>query len=160
MAIVSALVIVAVIFAATTCALRAKSYRMEGHQPLLGDQYQRYDDEKSQSVVWRLRASSATCAPAAPPACLFFLPLTVTQLQFGNARKRVFRLLKIIIWLLSFRKSFLFAIFIFLGKGVQIKWTWTNQAFVWWWNQQVALVSVSARAFELTHRLIKTFIWT
>ncbi|XP_028999068.1 5,6-dihydroxyindole-2-carboxylic acid oxidase-like isoform X2 [Betta splendens] len=51
MAIVAALVVVAVIFAATTCALRARSYRMEGHQPLLGDQYQRYDDEKSQSVV-------------------------------------------------------------------------------------------------------------
>ncbi|KAK5848425.1 hypothetical protein PBY51_006040 [Eleginops maclovinus] len=51
MAIVSALVLVAVVFAATTCAVRAKSYKMEGRQPLLGDQYQRYDDEKGQSVV-------------------------------------------------------------------------------------------------------------
>uniref|UniRef100_UPI0037E9496D 5,6-dihydroxyindole-2-carboxylic acid oxidase-like n=1 Tax=Semicossyphus pulcher TaxID=241346 RepID=UPI0037E9496D len=51
MAIVTALVVVAVIFAATTCALRARSYKMDGHQPLLGDQYQRYDDKNSQSVV-------------------------------------------------------------------------------------------------------------
>lgn len=51
MAIVSALVLVAAIFAVTTCAVRARSRKMEGHQPLLGDQYQRYDDEKSQSVV-------------------------------------------------------------------------------------------------------------
>ena len=51
MGIVSALVLVAVVFAATTCAVRAKSYKMEGRQPLLSDQYQRYDDEKSQSVV-------------------------------------------------------------------------------------------------------------
>ena len=50
MAIVAALVVVAVVFAATTCAVRARS-RLEGHQPLLSDQYQRYDDEKSQSVV-------------------------------------------------------------------------------------------------------------
>lgn len=50
MSIVAALVVVAIIFAATTCAVRARS-KMEGHQPLLGDQYQRYDDEKSQSVV-------------------------------------------------------------------------------------------------------------
>ncbi|XP_030578560.1 5,6-dihydroxyindole-2-carboxylic acid oxidase isoform X2 [Archocentrus centrarchus] len=51
MTIVVALVVVAVIFALTTCAVRARSYKAEGHQPLLGDQYQRYDDEKSQSVV-------------------------------------------------------------------------------------------------------------
>lgn len=51
MAIVAALMVVAVIFAATTCAVRAKTNKMEGHQPLLGDQYQRYDDDKSQSVV-------------------------------------------------------------------------------------------------------------
>lgn len=51
MAIVAALVVVAVIFAATTCAVRARSYKMEGHQPLLGGQYQRYDADKSQSVV-------------------------------------------------------------------------------------------------------------
>ncbi|KAL4006704.1 M-phase phosphoprotein 8 [Sarotherodon galilaeus] len=51
MAIVAALVVVAVVFALTTCAVRARSHRKEGHQPLLGDQYQRYDDEKSQSVV-------------------------------------------------------------------------------------------------------------
>lgn len=51
MAIVSALIVVAVIFAATTCAVRARSYKVEGHQPLLGEQYQRYDADKSQSVV-------------------------------------------------------------------------------------------------------------
>lgn len=51
MAIVAALVAVAVIFAATTCAVRARSYQSEGHQPLLVDQYQRYSDDKSQSVV-------------------------------------------------------------------------------------------------------------
>lgn len=51
MAIVTALVVVAVIFAATTCAVRARSYQSEGHQPLLVDQYQRYSDDKSQSVV-------------------------------------------------------------------------------------------------------------
>lgn len=50
MAIVAALVVVAVIFAATTCAVRAKSRQSEGH-PLLVDQYQRYGDDKSQSVV-------------------------------------------------------------------------------------------------------------
>lgn len=50
MAIVAALVVVAVIFAASTCAVRVRS-KMDGHQPLLGDQYQRYDDVKSQSVV-------------------------------------------------------------------------------------------------------------
>ncbi|XP_060922354.1 5,6-dihydroxyindole-2-carboxylic acid oxidase-like isoform X2 [Limanda limanda] len=50
MAIVAALVVVAVVFAATTCAVRARS-RTDGHQPLLSDQYQRYDDVKSQSVV-------------------------------------------------------------------------------------------------------------
>lgn len=51
MAIVGALLVVAAIFAATTCAVRAKSRQLEGHQPLLGDQYQRYSDDKSQSVV-------------------------------------------------------------------------------------------------------------
>lgn len=51
MSIVAALMVVAVVFAATTCAVRAKSYKVEGRQPLLGDQYQRYDDDKSQSVV-------------------------------------------------------------------------------------------------------------
>ena len=51
MGIVAALVIVAAVFAATTCAVRARSSKMEGHQPLLGDQYQRYDADKSQSVV-------------------------------------------------------------------------------------------------------------
>ncbi|XP_056156275.1 5,6-dihydroxyindole-2-carboxylic acid oxidase-like isoform X1 [Lampris incognitus] len=51
MVIVVALVAVAVIFAATTCTMRARSRKTEGHQPLLGDEYQRYDDEKSQSVV-------------------------------------------------------------------------------------------------------------
>lgn len=50
MAIVAALVVVAVIFAATTCAVRAKSHQSEG-RPLLVDQYQRYGDDKSQSVV-------------------------------------------------------------------------------------------------------------
>ncbi|XP_071234587.1 5,6-dihydroxyindole-2-carboxylic acid oxidase-like [Salvelinus alpinus] len=51
-AMVAALVIVAVIFAATTCVVRARSYsKLEGRQPLLGEQYQRYDDDKSQSVV-------------------------------------------------------------------------------------------------------------
>ncbi|KAL4641513.1 5,6-dihydroxyindole-2-carboxylic acid oxidase-like [Arapaima gigas] len=56
--IVAALILVAVIFAATTCAVRARAQgKMEGRQPLLGDQYQRYSDDrdrhqnKSQSVV-------------------------------------------------------------------------------------------------------------
>lgn len=48
--VVAALIVVAVIFAASTCAVRSRSYRMEGRQPLLGDHYQRYDD-KTQSVV-------------------------------------------------------------------------------------------------------------
>ncbi|XP_055073904.2 5,6-dihydroxyindole-2-carboxylic acid oxidase [Misgurnus anguillicaudatus] len=48
--VVAALIVVAVIFAATTCAVRLRSYRMEGRQPLLGEHYQRYDD-KTQSVV-------------------------------------------------------------------------------------------------------------
>lgn len=52
MAIIGALLLVAAIFAVTTCAVRARSYKMEGHQPLLVDQYQRYDSDKSQSVVW------------------------------------------------------------------------------------------------------------
>lgn len=51
MAIIGALLLVAAIFAVTTCAVRARSYKMEGHQPLLVDQYQRYDSDKSQSVV-------------------------------------------------------------------------------------------------------------
>lgn len=51
MGIVAALVLVAVVFAATTCAVRARSYQSDGHQPLLVDQYQRYGDDKSQSVV-------------------------------------------------------------------------------------------------------------
>ncbi|XP_029108109.1 5,6-dihydroxyindole-2-carboxylic acid oxidase [Scleropages formosus] len=57
-AIVAALIVVAVIFAATTCAVRARAHgKTEGRQPLLGDQYQRYSDDrdrhqdKSQSVV-------------------------------------------------------------------------------------------------------------
>lgn len=48
--VVAALIAVAVIFAATTCAVRSRSDRREGRQPLLGDHYQRYDD-KTQSVV-------------------------------------------------------------------------------------------------------------
>lgn len=51
MGVVIALVVVAAIFAATTCAVRARSRQSEGHQPLLIDQYQRYGDDKSQSVV-------------------------------------------------------------------------------------------------------------
>ncbi|KAI1883434.1 hypothetical protein AGOR_G00231410 [Albula goreensis] len=54
LAVVAALVVVAVIFAATTCAVRTRSYtKLEGRQPLLGEQYQRYSDEhdKTQSVV-------------------------------------------------------------------------------------------------------------
>ncbi|KAG9346898.1 hypothetical protein JZ751_005825 [Albula glossodonta] len=54
LAVVAALVVVAVIFAATTCAIRTRSYaKLEGRQPLLGEQYQRYSDEhdKTQSVV-------------------------------------------------------------------------------------------------------------
>lgn len=51
MAVVTALVAVAVIFAATTCAVRARSRQSDSHQPLLIDQYQRYGDDKSQSVV-------------------------------------------------------------------------------------------------------------
>ncbi|KAL2079009.1 hypothetical protein ACEWY4_024753 [Coilia grayii] len=55
--VVAALIVVASIFAITTCAVRSKSNsRLEGRQPLLGEQYQRYDDhdrhgDKSQSVV-------------------------------------------------------------------------------------------------------------
>ncbi|XP_062865205.1 5,6-dihydroxyindole-2-carboxylic acid oxidase-like [Trichomycterus rosablanca] len=51
-AIIAALVVVAIVFAITTCAVRSRSFR-EGRQPLLGEQYQRYDDhnDKSQSVV-------------------------------------------------------------------------------------------------------------
>lgn len=54
--VVSALIVVAVIFAITTCAVRSKAHRVEGRQPLLGEQYQRYDDHdrhavKTQSVV-------------------------------------------------------------------------------------------------------------
>ncbi|KTF82793.1 hypothetical protein cypCar_00033047 [Cyprinus carpio] len=51
-AVVAALIVVAIIFAASTCAVRSRAYRTEGRQPLLGDQYQRYDShEKTQSVV-------------------------------------------------------------------------------------------------------------
>lgn len=51
-AVVAALIVVAIIFAATTCVVRSRSYRSEGRRPLLGDQYQRYDDhDKTQSVV-------------------------------------------------------------------------------------------------------------
>ncbi|KAG7262701.1 hypothetical protein CRUP_025506 [Coryphaenoides rupestris] len=50
MVLVTALIVVAVVFAAATCAVRNKS-RTDGRQPLLGEQYQRYDDDKSQSVV-------------------------------------------------------------------------------------------------------------
>ncbi|XP_062372250.1 5,6-dihydroxyindole-2-carboxylic acid oxidase-like [Sardina pilchardus] len=54
--VVSALIVVAVIFAITSCAVRSKASKMEGRQPLLGEQYQRYDDHdrhavKTQSVV-------------------------------------------------------------------------------------------------------------
>ncbi|XP_061108270.1 5,6-dihydroxyindole-2-carboxylic acid oxidase-like [Conger conger] len=56
--VVAALLTVAVVFAASTCAVRTRSYsKMEGQQPLLGEQYQRYTDdpdrlpEKTQSVV-------------------------------------------------------------------------------------------------------------
>ncbi|MBN3310228.1 5,6-dihydroxyindole-2-carboxylic acid oxidase-like [Amia ocellicauda] len=59
-AIVAALILLAIIFAATTCAVRAKSYnpgKNESRQPLLGDQYQRYSEDrernhdKTQSMV-------------------------------------------------------------------------------------------------------------
>ncbi|KAI4884691.1 hypothetical protein NFI96_001293 [Prochilodus magdalenae] len=54
-AVVAALIVVAVIFAITTCAVRSRTYKMDGRQPLLGEQYQRYDDhdrhDKTQSVV-------------------------------------------------------------------------------------------------------------
>ncbi|KAJ3584858.1 hypothetical protein NHX12_013581 [Muraenolepis orangiensis] len=49
MVIVAGLILVAVVFGAATCAVRRRS--KDGRQPLLGDQYQRYDDDKSQSVV-------------------------------------------------------------------------------------------------------------
>ncbi|XP_077356760.1 5,6-dihydroxyindole-2-carboxylic acid oxidase-like [Festucalex cinctus] len=52
MGIIAALVVVGAIFLATTCAVRARSRKMEeGFEPLLGDPYRRYDDGKSQSVV-------------------------------------------------------------------------------------------------------------
>uniref|UniRef100_A0A8V0YPG1 5,6-dihydroxyindole-2-carboxylic acid oxidase n=1 Tax=Gallus gallus TaxID=9031 RepID=A0A8V0YPG1_CHICK len=56
-AIVTALVLVAIIFAAAACIVRAKKNRDELHQPLLTDQYQHYSDDydgiatPSQSVV-------------------------------------------------------------------------------------------------------------
>lgn len=55
-AVVAALIVVAIIFAITTCAVRSRTYKMDGRQPLLGEQYQRYDDhdrhsDKTQSVV-------------------------------------------------------------------------------------------------------------
>ncbi|KAK6494042.1 5,6-dihydroxyindole-2-carboxylic acid oxidase-like [Huso huso] len=59
-AIVAALILVAIIFAATTCAVRARSYshgKNEARQPLLAEHYRRYSEdheriqEKTQSVV-------------------------------------------------------------------------------------------------------------
>ncbi len=50
--VVSALIAVAIIFAASTCAVRSRAYRTEARQPLLGNQYQRYENHnKTQSVV-------------------------------------------------------------------------------------------------------------
>ncbi|OXB75540.1 UNVERIFIED_CONTAM: hypothetical protein H355_006136 [Colinus virginianus] len=56
-AVVTALVLVAIIFAAAACIVRVKKNRDELHQPLLTDQYQHYSDDydgiatPSQSVV-------------------------------------------------------------------------------------------------------------
>lgn len=56
-AIVTALVLVAIIFAAAACIIRVKKNKDELHQPLLTDQYQHYSDDydgiptPSQSVV-------------------------------------------------------------------------------------------------------------
>lgn len=58
-AIVTALVLVAIIFAAAACIVRVRKNRDDLHQPLLTDQYQHYSDDydgiptPSQSVVWR-----------------------------------------------------------------------------------------------------------
>lgn len=58
-AIVTALVLVAIIFAAAACIVRVKKNKDDLHQPLLTDQYQHYSDDydgiptPSQSVVWR-----------------------------------------------------------------------------------------------------------
>lgn len=50
--VVAALIIVAIVFAAATCVVRSRSFGTETQQPLLGDQYQRYDEQhKTQSVV-------------------------------------------------------------------------------------------------------------
>uniref|UniRef100_A0A4W4EP59 5,6-dihydroxyindole-2-carboxylic acid oxidase n=1 Tax=Electrophorus electricus TaxID=8005 RepID=A0A4W4EP59_ELEEL len=51
------LIVVAIIFTVTTCIVRTSSNKTEGRQPLLGEQYQCYDDQdsrhndKTQSVV-------------------------------------------------------------------------------------------------------------
>uniref|UniRef100_A0A4W4ERM8 5,6-dihydroxyindole-2-carboxylic acid oxidase n=1 Tax=Electrophorus electricus TaxID=8005 RepID=A0A4W4ERM8_ELEEL len=56
-AVVAALIVVAIIFTVTTCIVRTSSNKTEGRQPLLGEQYQCYDDQdsrhndKTQSVV-------------------------------------------------------------------------------------------------------------
>lgn len=55
-AVIAALILVAIIFAITACAVRSRSHNSEGRQHLLGEQYQRYDDHdshssKTQSVV-------------------------------------------------------------------------------------------------------------
>lgn len=56
-AIVTALIIVAIIFAGATCIVHARRNKDELHQPLLTDQYQTYSDEydslptPSQSMV-------------------------------------------------------------------------------------------------------------
>ncbi|MCI4394832.1 hypothetical protein PGIGA_G00173240 [Pangasianodon gigas] len=55
-AVIAALIVVAIIFAVTTCAVRSRAHNSEGRQHLLGEQYQRYDDHdthsnKTQSVV-------------------------------------------------------------------------------------------------------------
>lgn len=58
-AIVTALVLVAIIFAVAACIVRVRKNKDELHQPLLTDQYQHYSDDydgiptPSQSVVWR-----------------------------------------------------------------------------------------------------------
>lgn len=157
MTIVSALVIVAVIFAATTCAVRSRSYKMEGHQPLLGDQYQRYDDDKSQSVVWD-----------PPPPFIF----TVTQLRsllklklmcshsFNNyfciPQENIKRWLtihfckgKVKMYAAVFKSAALqrwprrcLSGFRKVWKCVQIKWTWTTEVLVWCRRHQVALIPV------------------
>lgn len=44
-AVVAALLLVAVIFAAASCLIRARSNMDEANQPLLTDQYQHYDED-------------------------------------------------------------------------------------------------------------------